>query len=118
LKCSDFGELSRAFSVFSKEKIMTFSEKVWAETSKIPSGRVATYGDLARRLRTNGYRAIGGALHRNPYSPKVPCHRVVGSDGKLTGFAGGLAKKQKMLEKEGVRVVEGRVDLAEFRWKH
>ena len=96
---------------------MTFSEKVWAETSKIPAGSVATYGDLAKRLRTNGYRAIGNALHRNPYAPKVPCHRVVGSDGQLTGYAGGLPKKQKMLESEGVRVVGGRVNLSEFRWK-
>jgi methylated-DNA-[protein]-cysteine S-methyltransferase len=96
---------------------MTFNEKVWALTTKIPAGQVATYGDLAKKMRTNGFRAVGNALHRNPYSPKVPCHRVVGSTGKLTGFAGGLAKKKKMLEAEGVCVVDGRVDLKKFRWK-
>jgi methylated-DNA-[protein]-cysteine S-methyltransferase len=97
---------------------MTFNEKVWALTTKIPAGQVATYGDLAKKMRTNGFRAVGNALHRNPYSPKVPCHRVVGSTGKLTGFAGGLEKKRKMLEAEGVSVVDGRVDLKKFRWKN
>ena len=51
--------------------------------------------------------------HRNPYAPLVPCHRVVGADGSLTGFAGGLEKKAKLLEAEGVAVVRGKVDLAE-----
>jgi methylated-DNA-[protein]-cysteine S-methyltransferase len=95
----------------------TFSQKVWDLTTKIPAGRVATYGDLANRLGTSGCRAVGNALHRNPYAPTVPCHRVVGSDGSLTGYAGGLAKKKKMLEEEGVRVIDGRVDLSEYRWQ-
>ena len=96
---------------------MKFNDKVYAITSKIPAGRVATYGDLARKLGTSGYRAVGNALHRNPYAPVVPCHRVVGSTGDLTGFAGGLEKKKRMLEAEGVRVVNGRVDLKKFRWQ-
>ena len=95
---------------------MTFSERVWAETKKIPKGRVATYSDLAERLGTRAFRAVGNALHRNPYAPIVPCHRVVGSNGSLTGFAGGLSKKRQLLESEGVVVVRGRVDLAKFRW--
>jgi methylated-DNA-[protein]-cysteine S-methyltransferase len=95
----------------------TFNEKVWDLTRLIPAGRVATYGDLARKLRTNGFRAVGNALHHNPYAPEVPCHRVVGSNGALTGFAGGLPKKKKLLESEGVPVVNGRVDLKEYRWR-
>jgi methylated-DNA-[protein]-cysteine S-methyltransferase len=98
-------------------KPQTFSQKVWAETARIPAGRVATYADLARRLGTSGYRAVGNALHRNPFAPRVPCHRVVGSDGSLTGYAGGLAAKQRLLESEGVRVIAGRVDLSECRWR-
>src|ERR1700723_2236203 len=81
---------------------MSFQQKVWAVTARIPRGRVMTYGDVARRLKAAGYRAVGRALHVNPYAPGVPCHRVVGSDGKLTGFAGGLPKKRKLLEAEGI----------------
>jgi len=81
---------------------MTFNEKVWALTSRIPAGTVTTYGELARALKTSGCRAVGNALRRNPYAPQVPCHRVVGSDGNLTGYAGGLAAKRRMLQREGV----------------
>jgi methylated-DNA-[protein]-cysteine S-methyltransferase len=81
---------------------MSFQQKVWAICARIPAGRVTTYGHIARALGGNGARAVGGALNRNPYAPQVPCHRVVGSTGKLTGFAGGLAKKRALLEAEGV----------------
>ncbi|MDP9174780.1 MAG: MGMT family protein [Planctomycetota bacterium] len=94
---------------------MTFSQQVWAMTARIPAGQVATYADLARRLRTKGYRAVGGALNRNPYAPAVPCHRVVGSDGSLTGFAGGLPKKKQMLSDEGISFVGSKVDLRRHR---
>lgn len=91
-------------------KEMTFSERVWALTTRIPRGNVTTYGEIARKLGTRAARSVGNALRRNPYAPQVPCHRVVGGDGALTGFAGGLQKKQSMLEREGVVVVNGRVD--------
>jgi methylated-DNA-[protein]-cysteine S-methyltransferase len=94
---------------------MTFQQKVWAATARIPRGRVMTYADLAKRLKSTGYRAVGQALHRNPYAPQVPCHRVVGSDGRLTGYAHGLAKKRKMLKEEGVSFNGERVDLRECR---
>src|SRR5882672_1084420 len=90
-------------------KEMSFNQKVWALTSRIPKGQVITYADIARKLNTRGYRAVGNALNKNPYAPAVPCHRVVGSDGKLTGYAGGLEKKQRMLEREGVAITEGKV---------
>ena len=89
---------------------MSFNQKVWALTVRVPRGQVTTYGHIARRLGTDAARAVGQALHRNPYAPKVPCHRVVGADGKLTGFAGGLARKKQLLEAEGVRVLGDRVD--------
>ncbi len=91
---------------------MTFSQRVWALTSRVPRGKVTTYGQIARKLKTRAYRAVGGALHRNPYAPAVPCHRVVGSDGRLTGFAQGVARKQKLLVSEGVSVSKGKVDLS------
>jgi O-6-methylguanine DNA methyltransferase len=93
---------------------MTFSQRVWALTARIPRGKVVTYGDLAKQLGS-GARAVGYALHRNPYAPQVPCHRVVGSDGRLVGFAGGLPAKRRLLKGEGVPLNEDRVNLAACR---
>jgi len=90
-------------------KEMSFNQKVWALTSRIPKGQVTTYANIAKQLNTRGYRAVGNALNKNPYAPAVPCHRVVGSDGKLTGYAGGLTKKQRMLQQEGISISNGKV---------
>jgi methylated-DNA-[protein]-cysteine S-methyltransferase len=91
---------------------MNFNQKVWAITARIPKGKVVTYGDIARALGTKAYRAVGNALNRNPYAPAVPCHRVVGSDGSLTGFAAGVEMKKRLLSEEGVRfATDNRVDL-------
>ena len=92
---------------------MSFCQKVWALTARIPKGKVTTYGHIARHLGTNAYRAVGLAMNRNPYAPDVPCHRVVGSQGALTGFAGGLPKKRAMLVAERVPMRNGRVVLDE-----
>lgn len=84
---------------------MTFQQRIWALCARIPAGRVTTYGALARAAGSpSGARAVGMAMNRNPYAPAVPCHRVVAGDGRLTGYAGGLAKKRAMLEAEGVCV--------------
>lgn len=91
-----------------------FDERVYAVCRQVPRGKVTTYAAIARALDSRAYRAVGGALRRNPYAPHVPCHRVVGSDGCLTGFAGGLPEKKRMLESEGVAVEKGRVDLSRF----
>lgn len=91
---------------------MTFSQKVWALCSRIPVGQVTTYGDIARALGCRGARAVGYALNRNPYAPQVPCHRVVGSNGALTGFAGGLPAKAQLLTAEGVTIDGNRADLS------
>ncbi len=90
---------------------MTFNERVWALCARVPAGKVTTYGQIARKLNTRAYRAVGNALNRNPYAPKVPCHRVVGSDGSLTGFAHGIEKKAQLLKLEGVKLNGSRVDL-------
>src|SRR5688572_8467963 len=110
-------QISDLKSEISSGKItpqMSFNQKVWAITARIPRGRVITYGDIARILGTRAYRAVGNALNKNPYSPKVPCHRVVGATGQLTGFAGGLAKKQRMLKSEGIEIINGRVNRTHF----
>ena len=79
---------------------MSFNQKVWAITARIPKGKVVRYGDIARALNCTAYRAVGNALNKNPYAPGVPCHRVVGSDGSLTGYAGGLERKRALLAHE------------------
>ena len=91
---------------------MDFNEKVWALTLRIPKGKVTTYGQIADALGSRAYQAVGAALRRNPYAPTVPCHRVVGSDGSLTGFAGGLTLKRCLLATEGVAMIKGKVDMA------
>jgi methylated-DNA-[protein]-cysteine S-methyltransferase len=70
----------------------------------IPRGHTRSYGEIARALGcAAAVRAVGGAVARNPVSVVVPCHRVVGSSGTLTGYAGGLGRKQRLLELEGAR---------------
>ncbi|WP_363316688.1 methylated-DNA--[protein]-cysteine S-methyltransferase [uncultured Dysosmobacter sp.] len=83
-----------------------FRQAVWKLLLEIPRGRTTTYGALAQALRDQGIsaapQAVGGAVGHNPISILIPCHRVVGSSGSLTGYAGGVAIKQKLLELEGV----------------
>ncbi len=88
---------------------MNFNEKVWNLCKKIPKGKVSTYKLLANKLNTKAYRAVGNALNKNPYAPKVPCHRVIGSKANLVGFAHGLKAKKKLLEKEGIKVKDNKV---------
>lgn len=89
-----------------------FQLQVWAILNEIPYGETVTYGSIARTLEQRyGYRsmsaqAVGGAVGRNPVSILVPCHRVVGSGGNLTGYAGGIEKKQALLELERRRAAE------------
>jgi O-6-methylguanine DNA methyltransferase len=88
---------------------MNFDEKIWKVMERIPKGRVTTYSQIAKKLDTKAYRAVGNACRRNPYAPRVPCHRVVRSDGTVGGFGGktsGKTVEQKiqMLKKENVEV--------------
>lgn len=79
----------------------TFQERVWALLTEIPYGRTRSYGELARELGDpNLVRAVGAANGRNPLPVVVPCHRVIGADGSLTGYAGGLERKRFLLDLE------------------
>lgn len=79
-----------------------FQRAVWAQLSAIPYGELRSYRDIARAIdRPAAVRAVGAANGRNPLPIVVPCHRVIGSDGSLTGFAGGLETKRQLLELEG-----------------
>lgn len=85
-----------------------FQQRVWPLIDRIPYGETSTYGELARELGDVSLaRAVGGAVGRNPLSIIVPCHRVVGKDAKLTGYAGGLERKRFLLELEGAAVLDG-----------
>jgi methylated-DNA-[protein]-cysteine S-methyltransferase len=81
-----------------------FQVEVWRELLAIEAGRTCSYGDIARKIgRPTAGRAVGAAVGRNPISVIVPCHRVVGSDGALTGYAGGLERKTALLQLEAAR---------------
>ena len=89
-----------------------FQQKVWQELQKIPYGQTISYGELAARIgNPNAFRAVGMANGKNPISIIVPCHRVIGKDGSLTGFGGGIDVKKQLLcleQKNGaIRPVSG-----------
>jgi methylated-DNA-[protein]-cysteine S-methyltransferase len=84
---------------------------VWAELRRIPCGTTTSYGKVAERVGDkNGSRAVGLANNRNPIAIVVPCHRVIGADGTLIGYGGGLDRKTWLLNHEGVPVRNGRID--------
>lgn len=93
------------------------SKRIYAAVKKIPKGKVATYGKIAAMAGDKHMaRAVGNALHRNPDPDSIPCYRVVNAKGELSGeFAfGGAGAQQKLLEAEGIEVVNGRVDLKKY----
>ena len=82
-----------------------FQLKVWAYLRKIPPGRVKTYAQVAKAIgKPNAVRAVANAIGKNPYAPKIPCHRVIRSDGSLGGYSGkgGVKTKRFLLQKEGI----------------
>lgn len=85
-----------------------FRQNVWTILCEIPYGEVTTYGDIAKKMAAKmgkaamSSQAVGGAVGHNPISIIIPCHRVVGANGSLTGYAGGIKTKIKLLELEGV----------------
>jgi methylated-DNA-[protein]-cysteine S-methyltransferase len=86
-----------------------YRQAVWSLLQTIPAGTTITYGKLAQRLageRATSARAVGGAVGRNPISIIIPCHRVIGASGALTGYAGGLTRKMKLLEVERLHLDE------------
>ena len=78
-----------------------FMRRVWAELVKVPYGAIATYGEIAERIgNPGGSRAVGLANNRNPIAIIIPCHRIIGSSGKLVGYAGGVELKERLLALE------------------
>jgi methylated-DNA-[protein]-cysteine S-methyltransferase len=91
------------FSVALDPQGTPFQRSVWKQIAKVGFGKTLTYGELAKRAGHPGSaRAAGAATGRNPLSVIVPCHRIMGSDGSLTGYAGGLGRKRALLALEGI----------------
>ncbi len=84
-------------------------QEVYSLLKQIPLGKVTTYKELAHKLQTKGYRAVGKIVGANPNAPQVPCHRVVRTDGGLGGYSFGLDKKVEILAAEGVEIADGKV---------
>jgi methylated-DNA-[protein]-cysteine S-methyltransferase len=98
-----FSRRRRSFRVPVAPKGTPFQEKVWQAIAAIPYGETASYRDLAEKIgKPEAVRAVGTAVGRNPISVIIPCHRVIGRDDSLTGYAGGLDRKKALLDLEGV----------------
>jgi len=97
-------------------KATKFQQDVWKLISKIPKGKVTTYKELARALNTKAYRAVGSAVGKNPYAPIVPCHRVINSSGLIGNYSadGGVKKKIELLQSEGVKIKDNKIDLKKY----
>jgi len=93
-------------------KHTVFEREVYLATFNIPKGKVSTYKRIAKKIgRPKAYRAVANALHENPYSPVVPCHRVVSSDGSFGGDKERAEKRRKMVEEEGVLIIKNKVKM-------
>ena len=91
-----------------------FNEQCYELLRQVPKGKVTTYKEIANALNTSAYRAVGNAMRNNPYAPKTPCHRCVGSNGTLGGFRGKttgfeIDDKVKMLTEEGIDIRNGKI---------
>ena len=100
-----FAGLRASFSLPLNPRGTAFQKKVWQQLEAIPYGQTRTYGQIAAAVgQPTASRAVGGANHNNPIAIVIHCHRVIGANGKLTGYAGGLDIKEKLLRLEGVEV--------------
>ena len=98
-----FGGTRREFDLPLRPQGTEFQKRVWRELTEIPYGTTWSYGQLAKRIdNPSASRAVGLANGRNPISILVPCHRVIGADGSLTGYGGGLERKRWLLAHEGL----------------
>ena len=85
--------------------LTAFQKKVLRATLNIPRGEVRSYGHLAKEVGSPGAaHAVGSVMAKNPYAPQVPCHRVISSTGAIGGYSGGITKKRRLLNKEGVKI--------------
>jgi len=97
------------------DKFSEFEKKVYNIVKKIPEGKVATYGQIAKILGNKYYaRAVGNALNKNPYPIIIPCHRVIKSNGEIGGFKKGIHEKIKLLKKENIEIKNNKINLDKY----
>ncbi|MFF1836787.1 methylated-DNA--[protein]-cysteine S-methyltransferase [Streptomyces sp. NPDC058231] len=101
------GRLTRFDIAYAENRGTEFQRRVWAALDAVPYGETVSYGQIAERIGTPGagVRAVGTAIGRNPLLVVRPCHRVIGADGALRGYAGGVERKERLLELEGALAV-------------
>ncbi len=96
---------------------MNFSQRVLALVRKIPKGKVTTYLEISNTLDSKAYRAVGSALRRNPNPIKIPCHRVIRSNGSLGNYKLGKSKKISLLREEGIKIQNNKINLNMYGFK-
>lgn len=97
----------------------SFYQEVYKKLREVPKGKITTYQELAHSLNSRAYRAVGTAMAKNTDAPKTPCHRVIKSNGHIGNYSGGgPQKKIKMLQKEGIKIKDGKVmDFENYLYK-
>ncbi len=96
----------------------SFNEKVYEKLKKVPKGKVITYKELAKSVKSDAYRAVGNAMKNNEDPVKIPCYKVVCSDGFVGNYSGGgMKKKIKLLRKDGIEVNNNKIDLKKYLFK-
>ncbi len=100
--------MQETYASQEEREVTAFQKRVFNIVKKIPRGRVVSYGYIAKLLKTSP-RAVGRALHANPFPVKIPCHRVIMADGSAGGYSRGMRRKIALLKKEGVRIVKKRI---------
>jgi len=98
---------------------MKFTNKIYEKLKKVPKGNVVTYGDLARAVNSNAYRAVGSAMRTNKDSIGIPCYKVINSSGFVGNYSGngGVRRKIELLRKDRIKIVDNKIDLRRFGYK-
>ena len=84
---------------------------------KVSRGKVTTYKELAKSIGSEAYRAVGNALNKNKHPKRVPCYRVINSDGRLGGYSEGLKKKVELLKRDGIKIKNEKIDLKTYEYR-
>lgn len=100
-----------------RQALTEFQRSVYNEVRRIPQGSVTTYAQIARAIgKPNAARAIGATLHKN-FNPRVPCHRVIKSDGRVGAYNRGVERKIRILKKEEIKIIGNRISTPAYFWK-
>ena len=107
-----------SLNIFLNPKKMNLKNQIYENLKKVPKGRVITYKELASACNSRAYRYVGYCMKNNKSPEKIPCYKAVNSNGKVGNYSakGGIKTKIKLLKKDGVKVVNRRVDLEKYGW--